>query len=251
MVLCDQLDLLGVTLDKISDAVSREDAEALVAHGRFLAEKFGTGSALQPRPRRRRRHPAAGAPVTWPRPRRAGGRGARAGLDEAAVRDEGARLAAAVASPCTGAPAAWLAAVGSPDATYGAFFQAATSARRWRSAPTALLRELVQARSPLAETYAGALAEVISAACDLGPTEIGVVARASATAAVQRAAAAAPPGSRAGERVAPVAPTTPDGAGPEAPGAPTAFPSWTPRPTDPAPDAPPERTLEELLHESE
>jgi len=41
MVLCDQLDLLGVTLDKISDAVSREDAQALVAHGQFLAEKFG------------------------------------------------------------------------------------------------------------------------------------------------------------------------------------------------------------------
>ena len=45
MVLCDQLDLLGVTLDKISDAVSREDANALVAHGAFLAEKFA-GSAL-------------------------------------------------------------------------------------------------------------------------------------------------------------------------------------------------------------
>jgi hypothetical protein len=45
MVLCDQLDLLGVTLDKISDAVSREDANALVAHGAFLAEKFG-GSTL-------------------------------------------------------------------------------------------------------------------------------------------------------------------------------------------------------------
>ena len=45
MVLCDQLDLLGVTLDKISDAVSREDANALVAHGLFLAEKFG-GTSL-------------------------------------------------------------------------------------------------------------------------------------------------------------------------------------------------------------
>lgn len=47
MVLCDQLDLLGVTLDKISDAVSREDAQALVAHGQFLAEKFGEGSGLR------------------------------------------------------------------------------------------------------------------------------------------------------------------------------------------------------------
>jgi hypothetical protein len=41
MVLVDQLDLLAVTMDKIQDAVYRSDAEALVAHGRFLAEKFG------------------------------------------------------------------------------------------------------------------------------------------------------------------------------------------------------------------
>lgn len=43
MLLCDQLDLLGATLGKISDAVSRQDANALIAHGDFLAEKFGTG----------------------------------------------------------------------------------------------------------------------------------------------------------------------------------------------------------------
>jgi hypothetical protein len=44
MVLVDQLDLLGATMDKVFDAVNRADAAALVAHGRFLAEKFGTGS---------------------------------------------------------------------------------------------------------------------------------------------------------------------------------------------------------------
>jgi hypothetical protein len=44
MVLVDQLDLLAATLDAIFDAVNRADAVALVAHGRFLAEKFGTGS---------------------------------------------------------------------------------------------------------------------------------------------------------------------------------------------------------------
>lgn len=48
MLLCDQLDLLGLTLDKISDAVSRADAAALVAHGQFLAEKFGTSSLELP-----------------------------------------------------------------------------------------------------------------------------------------------------------------------------------------------------------
>ena len=45
MVLVDQLDLLAATMDKIYDAVSRADAAALVAHGRFLAEKFGHASA--------------------------------------------------------------------------------------------------------------------------------------------------------------------------------------------------------------
>ncbi len=44
MVLIDQLDLLASTMDKVFDAVCREDAAALVAHGRFLEEKFGSGS---------------------------------------------------------------------------------------------------------------------------------------------------------------------------------------------------------------
>lgn len=44
MVLVDQLDLLGATMDAVFDAVCRDDANALVAHGRFLAEKFGTRS---------------------------------------------------------------------------------------------------------------------------------------------------------------------------------------------------------------
>jgi len=49
MILIDQLDLLAATMDKVFDAVCRADAAALVAHGRFLAEKFGhasTGGAL-------------------------------------------------------------------------------------------------------------------------------------------------------------------------------------------------------------
>ena len=44
MVLIDQLDLLASTMDKVFDAVCRADAAALVAHGRFLQEKFGTAS---------------------------------------------------------------------------------------------------------------------------------------------------------------------------------------------------------------
>jgi hypothetical protein len=41
MVLIDSLDLLAATMDDVADAVNRADAAALVAHGRFLAEKFG------------------------------------------------------------------------------------------------------------------------------------------------------------------------------------------------------------------
>lgn len=41
LLLVDQLDLLGGTMDKIRDAVNRTDAEALITHGRFLRQRFG------------------------------------------------------------------------------------------------------------------------------------------------------------------------------------------------------------------
>ena len=41
LLLVDQLDLLGATMDKISDAANRTDAAALIANGRFLQQKFG------------------------------------------------------------------------------------------------------------------------------------------------------------------------------------------------------------------
>jgi hypothetical protein len=44
MILVDQLDLLGRTMDRVFDAINRADAEALVIHGRFLQEKFGHAS---------------------------------------------------------------------------------------------------------------------------------------------------------------------------------------------------------------
>jgi hypothetical protein len=51
-VLCDQLDLLGAKMDDVYDAVCRADADALIAHGRFLAEKFGSGDlAIDPNKR--------------------------------------------------------------------------------------------------------------------------------------------------------------------------------------------------------
>jgi hypothetical protein len=51
-VLCDQLDLLSSRMDDVFDAACRADADALIAHGRFLAEKFGSGAlALDPEKR--------------------------------------------------------------------------------------------------------------------------------------------------------------------------------------------------------
>ncbi|MEQ6903751.1 hypothetical protein [Nocardioides sp. YIM 152588] len=41
LVLIDQLELLAATMDKILDAANRADAQALVAHGRFLQARFG------------------------------------------------------------------------------------------------------------------------------------------------------------------------------------------------------------------
>ncbi|ROP57103.1 MULTISPECIES: AAA family ATPase [unclassified Rathayibacter] len=128
--------------------------------------------------------------------------GAAAGLDGAAVRAEGARLAAAVAESITGAGQDWLAETGTTGGLE-AFFAAASSARRWRSSPTDLLAGLVAARSEQAGAYARALTEVVSAASSLGQPGIGGIAAASATAAAQRGAvqgaAASPAGSSAPE----------------------------------------------------
>ncbi|TYL52138.1 hypothetical protein FXB39_07005 [Nocardioides sp. BGMRC 2183] len=41
LILIDQLELLAATMDKILDAANRADAQALIAHGRFLQARFG------------------------------------------------------------------------------------------------------------------------------------------------------------------------------------------------------------------
>lgn len=112
-----------------------------------------------------------------------------AGVDEEAARDEGARLAAAVAESSPGAPAAWLAALGHDPAATGAFFTAASSARRWRTSPTDVLAALVAARSKHATAYGQALADVARAAARLGSPGPHVAGAAAATAAVQQAGA--------------------------------------------------------------
>jgi len=45
LLLVDQLDLLGVTMDSIYDAANTTDAAALITQGRFLQEKFGHAQA--------------------------------------------------------------------------------------------------------------------------------------------------------------------------------------------------------------
>lgn len=45
MLLVDQLDLLGSTMDKVFDAVLRQDGQAIIVHGQFLQQKFGADAA--------------------------------------------------------------------------------------------------------------------------------------------------------------------------------------------------------------
>lgn len=181
--------------------------------------------------------------------------GRAAGLPEDDVRDEGERLAAAVAENVPGAPAAWGRALG--VAAVGEFFDAASSARRWRTAPTDLLGHLVRDGSPHAEAYARALAGVTSAACDLGDPSLDVIARASTTAAVhleaaRTVAARAAAGAQVGAGV-PAAPGTVPAAAREGGGARAASrvtaATAGPGAEAPVPEPEPERSLEELLAE--
>jgi hypothetical protein len=43
VLLIEQLEMLEAKLGEVADAIHRSDADKLVAHGRFLAEKFGHG----------------------------------------------------------------------------------------------------------------------------------------------------------------------------------------------------------------
>lgn len=165
---------------------------------------------------------------------------AAAGVSGPAARAEGERLAAAVAESSPGAAADWLAATGRPTSgSLQPFFDAAVSARRWRSAPTDLLDELIATSSPAAARYAEALAQVVDAAATLGDPSISAIAAAEGTKAVHRSAAQ-------GRDKAPTPlPTTPPG--PAVPttaqGDPATVPVEEPEPPKE------ERTLEELLEE--
>ncbi|MBL8931317.1 MAG: AAA family ATPase [Kineosporiaceae bacterium] len=160
------------------------------------------------------------------------GVGVGAGLRAEDVHAEGAALAATLAESALGAPAAWAGVIGD-GADTAAFFDAASRARRWRTAPTAGLLALVSSGSPQAKAYAEALVELTTAACTLGEASIQVVINASTSAAAQLRAATPgasvpgpPPSPDASRSVspAPSAPGVPPAAGAPHPPGVTALP---------------------------
>lgn len=164
-----------------------------------------------------------------------------AGLDPDSARSEALSLAAAVAESAPGAASDWARALGA--ATTQDFFDAASRGRRWRESPTASLSALVAQGSSSARAYAEALAEVASAACQLGEPTMRVIGNASVAAAAQLSAV---PG-------APSAPPAPSPPAPS-PGATTATRHTesltSAADSTPAPPAPAAaRSLDELLAE--
>jgi hypothetical protein len=149
-----------------------------------------------------------------------------AGVDTAAARTEALSLAAAVAESAPGAASGWTLAVG--EASTQDFFDAASRGRRWRESPTATLSALVSQGSPKARPYAEALAQVASAACQLGEPTMRVIGNASVAAAAQLSAVPTPAAAVAPATTTAPAPTTTETTG----GA-----------------APPTRSLDELLAE--
>jgi SpoVK/Ycf46/Vps4 family AAA+-type ATPase len=170
-----------------------------------------------------------------------------AGLDPEAARSEALSLAAAVAESAPGAATDWARTFG--HATTQDFFDAASRGRRWRESPTASLGTLVAQGSPSARAYAEALADVASAACELGEPTMRVIGNASVAAAAQLSAAPAPVDS-AFVPSAPTsspAPAVPTSADPT-PAAATRAATPT-RPTTADPTAAPPRSVDELLAE--
>jgi Holliday junction resolvasome RuvABC ATP-dependent DNA helicase subunit len=106
-----------------------------------------------------------------------------AGLDPAAAAREGEALAAAVSESAEGAYLDWGEQTGHTDPQ--AFFDAAHRGRRWRAAPTVLLGQLVVNKSPEADGYAEALAEVCRAAQTLGTPTPRTAGNAAVAAAAQ------------------------------------------------------------------
>jgi SpoVK/Ycf46/Vps4 family AAA+-type ATPase len=178
---------------------------------------------------------------------------ATAGADPHVARREALSLAAAVAESAPRAAADWGDAAG--GASTQDFFDAASRGRRWRDSPTAILSALTAQGSPHAADYARLLAEVASAACQLGEPTMRVIGNASVAAAAQLSAVAADrspwapavPGvvSERGPDRGPDE-QAPDEHGPDEQGQATVAAVAVPATSEPQK---PERSLEELLAE--
>ncbi len=174
-----------------------------------------------------------------------------AGLDPESARSEALSLAAAVAESAPGAAADWARAVG--PATTQDFFDAASRGRRWRESPTAGLSALVAQGSPSARPYAEALAEVASAACQLGEPTMRVIGNASVAAAAQLSAVPVPPPSvstrsASTPSASALSPSARQSASEPTPAATATATAPTRHTTSDAPPAP-ARTVDELLAE--
>lgn len=169
-----------------------------------------------------------------------------AGVDAETARQEALALAAAVAESAPGAAADW--ALATAGASTQDFFDAASRGRRWRGAPTATLSTLAAQGSPHARAYADALAQVASAACELGEPTMRVIGNASVAAAAQLSVL--PPRAVSG-------PPRAAGGGPSEPGAPApegqmaVSAGGAPDQVEPAPAAhqQPPKSIDELLAE--
>jgi Cdc6-like AAA superfamily ATPase len=171
---------------------------------------------------------------------------ATAGADSQAARNEGLSLAAAVAESAPRAANDWSDAAGGATSTQD-FFDAASRGRRWRDSPTSILSTLAAQGSPHAADYANALAEVASAACELGEQTMRVVGNASVAAAAQLSAVAADRLPRA-TPTSGAQPLPPSTAAPPPDGQVATGAAEAPQPAA-AESRPPERSLDELLAE--
>ena len=134
MVLIDQLDLLGATMDKIFDAANRADAQALVLHGKFLEAKFGHGRRTTSRWDPRHEPPRRPWPTRWPR---WSGRPARPASTPATARAEGESLAATLSERSRGAFIDWCEQTGR-ERSAEEHQLAAKQGNRFRGGPTPL-----------------------------------------------------------------------------------------------------------------
>ena len=164
--------------------------------------------------------------------------GVSAGETEATVLAEAGALAASATERARGADAEWAAAF---DGRASGFEAAALAGAPFAKRPTPVLARLVSRNDAQAATYAQALTELASAACSLGEPSLTAMGQASLIAAVQLAAV--PPGDLPDR-------ATPSGVTPEevaqSPAVAAAAPATA---TAPLPEAPPAKTLEELLDE--